>query len=118
MYLYYVPFCEPCIPVHVARPVEALDYLEARLAPGSHVVLVGLIDAGFLYKVGGGAVGEEGRRTILGSQTLPRLTPPYAKFISLQTSTLHCHIAMSEDIRQISVLAKKISPFAIVSNSN
>ena len=34
------------------RPIfQALDYMEEHLAPGSHVVLVGLIDAGFLYKV-------------------------------------------------------------------
>ena len=30
---------------------QALDYMEEHLAAGSHVVLVGLIDAGFLYKV-------------------------------------------------------------------
>jgi len=30
--------------------LKALDYMEEHLAPGSHVVLVGLIDAGFLYK--------------------------------------------------------------------
>jgi len=35
--------------------LQALDYLESKLAPGSHVVLVGLIDAGFLYR-------EMGRR--------------------------------------------------------
>ena len=34
------------------KPIfQALDYMEEHLAPGSHVVLVGLIDAGFLYKV-------------------------------------------------------------------
>ena len=31
--------------------LQALDYMEDHLAPGSHVVLVGLIDAGFLYQV-------------------------------------------------------------------
>jgi len=30
--------------------LKALDYMEDHLAPGSHVVLVGLIDAGFLYE--------------------------------------------------------------------
>ena len=33
------------------QKIQALDYMEEHLAPGSHVVLVGLIDAGFLYKV-------------------------------------------------------------------
>ncbi len=29
--------------------LAALDFLEERLSPGSHVVLVGLIDGGIIY---------------------------------------------------------------------
>ena len=72
---YYVPVCEPYVPVYVAPPVEALEYLEERLAPGSHVVLVGLIDAGFLYRVGRRGEWERREGELYWVATLIKDTP-------------------------------------------